>query len=81
MHELSNRSLIGKTNRVIMFDELRTLHIKYSRIFTGAIADEVVFSWGIASMSMNSLYRTFVDIYHEIDILKRYDLEAKTLTF
>lgn len=44
LHELTNRTLIGKADRVIVFDEVGTLHSKYNRPTTDGVTAEVVMS-------------------------------------
>lgn len=79
VQELTNRSLVGRTDPVITIDELRTLHMKYNCMFTDGITAEAATWFAIGAVRKNPLYRNFVEVNQEIDTMNFDDSESKSV--
>lgn len=72
-------SLLGRTDSVIMLDELRTLHMNYNRMSTGGITAEMAVPCATGAVRKIPLYQNFVEIDQEVATVKLDDFEANTL--
>lgn len=79
LHELNTHKLIGKTDPIIMFDEVRTLHIKYNCLATDGVTAEVTMHVAHQVVRKSPLYKAFIESNHELDTMKFDDYGSKTL--
>lgn len=81
LHGLTSKSLVGRTDPNVMFDEFRSLHMCYNRTSPNGISTNGSLSCAIDAMKRNPLYRNFVEIQHGLGTMKFDDFDANTLRY
>jgi len=83
LQELVNQTLVGKTDPACMFDEVRSLWMRYNRMSSVALEENTVATSAIGAIKRNDLYANFIQTYVDLEdtSLEEFEQRAKHYYF